>query len=495
MRAVAEIDQWLRQHAGAGAHLTSDSRRVEAGDVFVAYRGARTDGRHFLADAAGRGAVAALVDPEGWQDGASAPIPVLTVDALKNQAGAIAAHWYGAPSRALWSVGVTGTSGKSSCALWIAQALASFGRHPIVAGTLGVGLLGALDDLNLTTPDPIQLQRTLRHLVDAGGDALAMEVSSIGLAEGRVNGMHYDVALFTNLSRDHLDYHGDMQRYEEAKVALFTWSGLGHAVVNLDDPAGVRVAERARAAGVAVTGYSAQGLRGADLRATRVCLGNEGMALEFSGGYGTRVVRTPFIGQHNVANLLGVLGVLLASGVAVDQAFAALSGLQPVPGRLERVPGAALEPLVLIDYAHKPDALEKVLEACQPIARARGGELVVVFGCGGDRDAGKRALMGAIAARLAQTVVITSDNPRSEDPAAIVAAIASGVPAGARHVRQEVDRRAAIRGAIAAAGVHDVIVIAGKGHETYQEIKGEKFTFSDFAEASVALKARQAVTS
>jgi UDP-N-acetylmuramyl-tripeptide synthetase len=476
-----------------GRDLRLDSRGVRAGDIFIAVPGEQSDGRRFLADAVGRGAAAALVDAEGW-DGADHAIPVQSVAGLRDSLGVLAAAYYERPSEQLLSVGVTGTNGKTSCSQWIAQLLTREGRRCAVVGTVGIGFPGALHASELTTPDPVSLQRELRHLIDAGAQALAMEVSSIGLEQRRVDGMHFDVALFTNLTRDHLDVHGTMERYEAAKAMLFQWRGLRHAVVNLDDPAGCRIATHAAERGVDVIGYSAQGdstprplaprLLARKIRATE-----DGLAFELRDGGQAHPVEVPLVGHFNVANLLGVVGVSLACGIRSDAAAAALPFMVPPPGRMQRV-DVNSQPLVVVDYAHTPDALTQALEALRPLVKARQGRLWVVFGAGGDRDPGKRAPMGA-AAVAADAVVITSDNPRTEDPQRIVDQVAAGARM-ARDLLAEVDRARAIERAITAANPADVVLIAGKGHEDYQIVGTEKRPFSDVAQArrGLALRAR-----
>ena len=501
---------WLARVVAPGAHLTSDSRAVRPGDVFFAVRGARYDGRRFIADAVARGAAAVVYDDDAafaWPH--TATVAHRAEPDLKRSAGTIAADWYRRPADELLTFGVTGTSGKTSTALWLAQALASLGEPTVMVGTLGIGFPDDLVDSGMTTPDAVMLQRRLRALVDDGATALAMEVSSIGIEEGRVADMHFDVAIFTNLTRDHLDYHGTMAAYEAAKRRLFAWPGLAHAVVNADDPAGGRMAMAAAAAGAQVIRTSASGATEAELRARKVSVDADGLAFETFGAFGVRQLRSDFIGNFNVANLLGVIGALLAVGTPIDGALTALEALRPVPGRLERVdvapgerPGGIAAPMVLVDYAHKPDALEKALNACRPIVEARGGELIVIFGCGGDRDPGKRPIMGEIAARLADRVVVTSDNPRTESPSAILDQIVAGIgnlgfnPLSSGYtglslderVRVEPDRRTAIYEAIALAQPADVVVIAGKGHESYQEVGRERLPFSDVAVATQALR-------
>lgn len=476
---------------GRRRDLRLDSRDIHAGDIFLAVPGGKSDGRRFLADAIGRGAAAALVDAAGW-DGAAQSIPVQPVNGLRNHLGEIAAAYYERPSEHLLSVGVTGTNGKTSCSQWIAQLLTHEGRRCAVIGTVGIGFPGALRASELTTPDPVSLQRELRHLLDAGAQALAMEVSSIGLEQRRVDGMHFDVALFTNLTRDHLDVHETMERYEAAKSMLFAWPGLRHAVINLDDAAGCRIAVHAVERGVDVIGYSAAGdvtprpvaprLLARQIRATA-----DGLAFELRVGDEAMPVEVPLVGHFNVANLLGVVGVSLACGVRSDAAAAALPTMVPPPGRMQRVDAQA-QPLVVVDYAHTPDALAQALGALQPLVNARRGRLWVVFGAGGDRDPGKRAPMGA-AAVAADTIVITSDNPRTEDPQRIVDEVAAGAQA-ARKLLTEVDRARAIERAIVAADPADVVLIAGKGHEDYQIIGTEKRPFSDVTQARRALSLR-----
>ncbi len=509
VRTVHAAAQWLSRVVRPGAQLTSDSRTLQAGDVFFAIQGAQYDGRRFIPDAIARGAAAVVYDATAfaWQD--AWRVPNRPERELKRTAGTIAADWYRRPADGLLTIGVTGTSGKTSTALWVAHALGSLGHRTVMVGTLGIGFPDELVDSGMTTPDPVMLQRRLRALVDAGATALAIEVSSIGLEEGRVDDMLFDVAVFTNLTRDHLDYHGTMGDYEAAKRRLFTWPGLVGAVVNADDAAGERFAALAAASGIDVIRTSARGSAEAELRARKVSVRADGLAFEIFGAFGVRQVHTDFIGNFNVSNLLGVIGVLLAVDVPIDAALHALQALRPVPGRLERVdvapgerPGGIAAPMVLVDYAHKPDALEKALNACRPIVDARGGELVVIFGCGGDRDAGKRPIMGEIAARLADRVVVTSDNPRTEDASSIIDQIVTGIgnlgfnPLNSGYtglslderVRVEPDRRVAIYEAVALAQAADVVVIAGKGHESYQEIDGQRQPFSDVEVALEALR-------
>jgi UDP-N-acetylmuramoyl-L-alanyl-D-glutamate--2,6-diaminopimelate ligase len=489
---LADALGWLRARAPAARDLQADSRKLAPGDVFVALPGARVDGRAFVADAVTRGAAAVLVEAQGWSG--SAAVPVLPVPDLAAGLGELAAAWYGEPSAELLSIGVTGTNGKTSCSQWIAQLLGASGRRCAVIGTVGSGFPGGeWRDAELTTPDALALQREVRRLRAAGAQALAMECSSIGLEQGRVAGMHFDLALFTNLTRDHLDYHGSMAAYEAAKTRLFDWPGLHHAVVNLDDPMGLRLAQRlAGRSDVQVTGYGlgpAAAPVALHVQAQQVRATAQGLSFTVVAGGRRAAVEVPLVGQFNVSNLLGVLGCALAAGVDFDAACRQLPRLVPPPGRMQRV-GGSDGPLAVIDYAHTPDALVQALAALRPAARARGGALWVVFGAGGDRDPGKRATMGEAAARGADHLVVTSDNPRSEDPAAIVAAVARGA-AAARHCECIVDRAAAIAHALTEAAPADVVLIAGKGHEPYQEIAGRRLPFSDLEHARAALDARK----
>ncbi|NRR32770.1 UDP-N-acetylmuramoyl-L-alanyl-D-glutamate--2,6-diaminopimelate ligase [Oxalobacteraceae bacterium] len=497
------------------AQLASDSRRVAPGDVFFAYpndaaaAGQAGDGRRFIESAIERGAALVVLDPAGFSWNPDWAVPYLTVDQLKQNAGQIAHAFYQAPDAAMFTVGVTGTNGKTSSAVWLGQALSRGSEPAAVIGTLGVGLFKTrgeveYDVTGYTTPDAVLLARTLARLRDAGATALAIEVSSIGLDQGRVAGMHFDVALFTNLTRDHLDYHGDMAAYEAAKTRLFDWPGLKTAVINLDDPMGLRLVAHLRAKAVPLAGtLPLIGYTLADaatlpdlpgvlmLRASQLRGGRSGgTEFHLECFLGVALVKTQLVGHFNISNALGVLGAMLARGTGLRVAIDAIEALQPAPGRMQQV-GGQEAPLIVIDYAHTPDALEKTLAALRPLATERGGQLWCVFGCGGDRDPGKRPQMGKIA-QMADHVLVTSDNPRSEDPHAIIGQIVAGMDAAhPSSVLQTVeDRAAAILSAIKHAGKPDVILLAGKGHEPYQEIKGKKLPFSDADHAQLALSAR-----
>ncbi|NYE25669.1 bifunctional UDP-N-acetylmuramoyl-L-alanyl-D-glutamate--2,6-diaminopimelate ligase MurE/UDP-N-acetylmuramoyl-tripeptide--D-alanyl-D-alanine ligase MurF [Pigmentiphaga litoralis] len=521
-RDPSALVAWLRANVLASAQLTLDSRAVVAGDVFLAYPGARSDGRDYLRQALAQGAAAVVYEAAEGAHGAEIDavlaergVPACAFVGLKEALGETASAWYGEPSKAMTVIAVTGTNGKTSCTQWLADALTAHGQPCGVIGTLGIRTptadgAGAHVVTGLTTPDAVALHRSLAQMRAAGTVAVAIEASSIGIAEGRMDGLHVDVAVLTNLTRDHLDYHGDMAEYERQKTRLFTWKGVRAAIVNLDDPAGHRVleaiaanaAEASAVEPVALTGFTLDAasavmpagvavLSASDLHGT-----SQGMVFTLNLDDRSVQIATHLLGAHNVANLLAVGGVLRALGWSVQDTAGALGSAQAAPGRLEAVaapdstPGHGT-PLVVVDYAHSPDALERAIDALLPVAAARGGRCVCVFGCGGDRDAGKRPEMGRIAAARADRVVVTSDNPRSESPRAIIEQILAGVPADllqhADRVTSDIDRAHAIRAAILGADIHDVILLAGKGHESYQEIAGVRQPFSDVDEARKVL--------
>ncbi|MFO1327134.1 MAG: UDP-N-acetylmuramoyl-L-alanyl-D-glutamate--2,6-diaminopimelate ligase [Rubrivivax sp.] len=488
---VADATRFL-QAQGCRA-LRADSRRVQPGDGFVAWPGAAHDGRAFVPQALAAGASACLVEADGVQAFGFADARIAAVPGLKAATGPIAAAFHGDPSARLQLVASTGTNGKTSTAWWTAQALTALGRRCGVVGTLGIGEPGAdVQATGLTTPDPVTLQAALADWVGQGFAACAIEASSIGIVEQRLAGTRIAVALFTNFTRDHLDYHGTMEAYWAAKRALFDWPGLRAAVVNIDDERGAALADELQASPLELWTVSRQ--RPARLRAGSLRYEADGLTFEITEGTWHETLRTPLAGDYNASNLLVVAGGLRALGHALDDVARVLSRLQPVPGRLQAVPGPAGAPAVLVDYAHTPDALEQVLRALRPMAAVRGGRLWCVFGCGGNRDATKRPLMGAIAARLADAVVLTSDNPRDEPPALILSQILAGTASVGGHEPAAVieDRAAAIADAVQRADARDVIVLAGKGHEPYQEVAGERRPFLDAEVAARALQARGA---
>ena len=476
-----EILDRLRGRGVDVSNLTADSRVVQRGDVFLAYRGEVRDGRDYIAAAIAAGAAAVLWERTGfdWNDGWS--VPNLAIDGLRSLAGHLAHEVYGRPTERLRMMGVTGTNGKTSCSQWLAQACSACGARTAVIGTLGSGFPGALEPGLNTTPDAIVLHRSLWDLLARGAQGAAMEVSSIGLEQGRVNGVAFGAALFTNLSRDHLDFHGDMESYARAKQRLFKSPGLKHAVLNLDDVQGVSIARMLAGGSVARTGYSmfagvaARAGLEQHVEARDVEVTPRGITFAVRTSWGEARVASPLLGRFNVANLCGVLATMLVSGVPFADAVAALGRLAPVSGRMERIGGGG-KPLVVVDYAHSPDALEKVLQVLRDVAAADGGRLWVVFGCGGERDRGKRSLMAAVASRHADEIIVTSDNPRGEDPDAIIADIAAGMT---RPHATYADRREAISTAVSRARPGDVVLLAGKGHETYQIIGTEKRPFDE----------------
>jgi len=463
--------------------LRTDSRLVQPGDAFIAWPGYANDGRRFVQQALDAGASTCLVELDGVEAFGFEDARVATLPDLKAVTGDIANAYFEHPSRRLKVVATTGTNGKTSTAWWTAQALTRLGQRCGVMGTLGVGEPGAVRATGLTTPDPVTLHAAFRGFVDQGFAACALEASSIGIVEHRLDAAEIDVALFTNFTRDHLDYHGSMASYWEAKRRLFAWPGLKAAVVNVDDEQGALLAAEPLA--LDVWTYAVGGA--ARLVAREVRYVDGGLAFTLHEGDAAVEVRSTLIGEYNVHNLLAVIGGLRALGVPLAEAAAVVPGLTPVPGRMQRVPGEDVE--VVVDYAHTPDALEKVLQALRPLAAARGGKLWCVFGCGGNRDATKRPLMGAIAARLADRVVATSDNPRDEAPCFILSQILAGVT-GHDEVDVIEDRHEAIAFAVANAAPGDVVLLAGKGHEDYQEIKGVRRPFSDETEARAALARR-----
>jgi UDP-N-acetylmuramoyl-L-alanyl-D-glutamate--2,6-diaminopimelate ligase len=458
--------------------LVNDSRRAGPGTVFAAYPGESRDGRDFIAQAVANRVDGVLWEADHYQWDPALPVPNAGVRGLRARIGEIAAQVYGDPSRQLHMVGITGTNGKTSVAHWVAQAMTRLGRRTAVVGTAGNGFPGSLTTALNTTPDPIELQQRLAHYRQQGALGCAMEVSSHGLVQGRVNSTRFDVAVLTNLSRDHLDYHGSMENYAAAKARLFNWPGLQWAVLNLDDDFGRRLEAETRPARMAGYGFQRGAVVGQEL-----ALSQDGLRMRVRSDWGDGEVHAPLLGRFNASNLLAVLTTLLVSDVGLADACAALSHIVPPPGRMQTL-GGGDQPLVVVDYAHTPDALEKALAALREVVA--DGRLVCVFGCGGNRDKGKRPLMGEAATRGADEVWVTSDNPRHEDPRHIIDDILAGAQ-GKPHV--EPDRARALFEAIGNAKRGDVVLIAGKGHEEYQEIAGERLPFSDVAMARKALAA------
>lgn len=487
LRTPVEAAGWLRGRVRGALH--TDSRRVGAGDGFIAWPGAATDGRRHVGAALAQGAAACLVEREGVEAFGFEDEAIASYGQLRAATGPIAAEYYGHPSERLQVFAVTGTNGKTSTAWWLAQALSRLDGDPwpcAVIGTLGTGRPPAVESNGLTTPDPVLLQSEFRRFADDGVKACAIEASSIGLAERRLDGTRIGVALFTNFTQDHLDYHGSMASYWAAKTELFRWPGLRAAVVNVDDLKGLELLADMRDSGLDLWPVSCE--RPARLQALDIGYSQQGLRFTVAEGGERHGVSTSLIGQYNVANLLGVIAAMRVLGVSLADAARACCELQPVPGRMECLqhPG---RPLVAVDYAHTPDALDKALIALRPLADQRGGQLWCVFGCGGERDATKRPLMAAVAEKNADRVVVTSDNPRGEKPEAIISQILLGLTHRSS-VEVEADRGRAIAETVAAAAPQDVILLAGKGHESYQEIAGVRHPFDDRIEAMKALEAR-----
>ncbi|AYQ27075.1 UDP-N-acetylmuramoyl-L-alanyl-D-glutamate--2,6-diaminopimelate ligase [Polaromonas sp. SP1] len=477
---------WLRERVNGS--LWTDSRKVAQGDGFIAWPGAATDGRKFVGAVLAAGAKACLVEQDGAADYGFDDEKVAAYAGLKAATGPIASAYFNEPSRQLRISAVTGTNGKTSTAWWLAQALGRIGHKCGVVGTLGIGEPGAMVSNGLTTPDPVLLQQALRRFADEGFAACALEASSIGVVEHRLDATAIEVAIFTNFTQDHLDYHASMDAYWEAKAALFGWPGLKAAVINIDDSKGAELNASLEGRGLDL--WTVSCAEPARLQAQAIEHGADALSFDVVEGSERHRVHAQVVGQYNVSNLLGVLAALRAMGIALADAVGACTGLLPVPGRTETLAMPGL-PLVVIDYAHTPDALEKVLLALKPSAARRGGRLWCVFGCGGDRDATKRPLMAAVAEKAADQIVVTSDNPRGENPLAIICQVLLGLShRDAVHV--QADRAAAITHALSLAQPQDVVLLAGKGHESFQEISGQKLPFSDREHAQAALDARAA---
>jgi UDP-N-acetylmuramyl-tripeptide synthetase len=535
---LASVDAalaWLR--ARGARRLATDSRKVEAGDAFIAWPGYAFDARQFAGDALAAGAVACLVEARGVEPFAFADERIATLPGLKAATGELASRWFGEPTRALDVIAITGTNGKTSSAWWTAQALALLGRRAGVIGTLGAGeppldgALASLEPTGLTTPDPVTLQAIFRRFADAGHAASVIEASSIGIVEERLAGTRVAVAVFTNFTRDHLDYHGTMEGYWEAKERLFAWPGLRAAVLNIDDEQGAALAAKPAPLDV----WTCSSLQPARLRASDIGYRDGGLAFEVHEAGRSVAVRSALIGEFNVSNLLAVIGALRALGVTLDDAASTIPWLGAVPGRMQRVdmgppvaeyrdrppegaepgvgvsaaapsrpasawtartpadsgggrPGARARlvpdrPQVVVDYAHTPDALGNVLKTLRELDPHR---LIAVFGCGGNRDRQKRPLMAEIVDRHADYAIITSDNPRKENPDTIISEIEKGFRS--THFEKIVDRTEAINRAIELAKPRDIVLIAGKGHENYQEFADHTIPFDDIQVARRAIE-------
>ncbi|MBB3059403.1 UDP-N-acetylmuramoyl-L-alanyl-D-glutamate--2,6-diaminopimelate ligase [Microbulbifer rhizosphaerae] len=465
-----------------------DSRKMRAGDLFMALRGTLVDGRDYIDAAIAAGAGAVLADGDNLGSETRNGVVVVCVPGLAKRVGEIAARFYDHPTESIHLVGVTGTNGKSTCAYLTSQLLARHFGSAAVMGTIGNGVWKdgdiELQETGLTTPDPVHLQAEYAEFRDRGVRAAAMEVSSHSLAQGRVHGLTFDTAIFTNLSRDHLDYHGTMAAYGAAKEKLFGLPKLKRGIINMDDPFGAQLAERCRLRNLKVVTY---GLQAGDLHATDLRRLDSGFSVQLASPWGNGELVAPLIGDFNIHNALAVVAAAAAGGMPFDDILSAFPHIHAVPGRMERVQvESADEVTVLVDYAHTPEALRAALAAARPYCR---GRLWCVFGCGGDRDTGKRAPMGRIASEMADRAIATSDNPRSEDPQKIIDDILEGA---ASNMEVEIDRAAAIARAVREAQPGDIVLIAGKGHEDYQIIGGEKIHFCDREQAAAVLRERTA---
>jgi UDP-N-acetylmuramoyl-L-alanyl-D-glutamate--2,6-diaminopimelate ligase len=471
--------------------VTLDSRQATPGSLFLACRGLTHHGLEFASQAVSRGARSILFETE---DGGPAPtIPdfgsdifVAPVPQLTRRVGTIADRFFGAPSQAVTVAGITGTNGKTTSAYLLARALSLCGRKAAFSGTLGAGFPGVIEPGTHTTPDAVSIHRQLDELRQLGAACVCMEVSSHALHQSRVDAVRFHTAVFTNLTRDHLDYHGTMEEYAASKAMLFAWPTLAFRVVNVDDAFGADLAGRSAPGTLIATCRKNLPPRQASfVRATGVQTREAGLVVDVESSWGVRRVESTLIGDFNVDNLLSVLAVMLGWGISLDDSARAIAQCRAPSGRMETFGGGACA-LVIVDYAHTPDALAKALSAAREHCH---GRLHVVFGCGGDRDAGKRPLMGAAAAKLADEVVITDDNPRTEDPQRIVMDIKGGIEAS-RAIRIEHDRAKAITTTLAGAKAGDVVLIAGKGHEDYQIYGRDRRPFSDQAIVQEQLKAQ-----
>lgn len=481
-------------------NLVTDSRLVKRGDTFLAYAGEVTDGRKFIPQAIAAGANAVLWDPQNFSWNPEWHIPALAINELRAKAGLIASSVYGNPSQKLWVVGITGTNGKTSCSHWYAQAMTSLGKKTAVLGTLGNGFGSELEASENTTSEATLLQRSLAKFLERGAQSVAMEVSSHGLVQGRLNGTTFSIAVLTNLSRDHLDYHQDMDTYAAAKARLFFWPELKYAVINMDDVLGVELSRQLANKSVITIGYGFHFPEERYSNQFKMVYGSnlkvdiEGMEFDIEFEDNHEHLRIGLLGKFNASNLLAVVATLLASGIRLPDAVRSLQSVQPIPGRMEKYEGVG-QPIIIVDYAHTPDALEKVLCTLRELSRTasqkkgtagQNARLFCVVGCGGDRDKGKRVMVGEVATRLADEVIFTSDNPRTENPLSIIQDIVAG--ASTKSYQIEADRALAIYQAIDNAQPGDIVLIAGKGHEKFQEIQGQKIPFNDMQVVQQVLK-------
>lgn len=495
LSAFIPVDLWPSDGVDVRVRgLVMDSRKVQPGQCFIACPGHVGDGRHFIEAAVANGAVAVLAEAKDWQRTDKVAVPVLAVSNLQQRLGEIASAFYGNPSRHLQLVAISGTNGKTTVSQLIAHALYALGIVSGVMGTLGNGLAGQLAPTQNTTPDIIDINRLLHEMRVQKAQAVAMEASSHGLVQGRLDGLTLHAGIITNLSRDHLDYHGSMDAYRDAKALLAKNLSLQFLILNADDAQVMSMAAHAHPA-VQVMTFSLRVDSGASIVPVALEFHVCGMRMKVQAKSGDRiesaVLESQLVGEFNAANLLAALAGLLTLNIALGDACRVLGRVPPVPGRVQMLnpEKTADEPAVVVDFAHTPDALEKVLAS---LRRHCSGKLWCVFGCGGDRDTGKRPLMGAVVARDADEMIITADNPRSESVARIIGDIVKGIPHG--HAFQIIeDREQAVGHAILNAGPDDLILLAGKGHEEYQEVQGVKHMYSDMSAAQQALRQRKPI--
>ena len=478
LSGIVEVDQQITVTG-----ICNDSRRIKPGDLYIASVGKTFDSRQFIPSAIEQGAAAIVYEhQDGYQLKLSTSFPAFPIAHLNRWQGIIASRFHQEPSRAMHCVGVTGTNGKTSCTQWIAQALLENHIACGVIGTLGSGFPPGLEPHTFTTPDPVLLQALLAKLYERGANAVALEVSSHALAQYRLNGVHFDVAVFTQLSRDHLDYHGDMENYAAAKRRLFEWDELRAAVINIDDPIGEQWAGYFSDRYPVIT-YSLSHCD-ALIHVSNIQTKSDGFLVSVRSPWGRGDFHLPFLGRFAIYNALAVLGVLVHFDLPFQCALASLSHLQAVPGRMEML-GGKEQPLVVVDYSHTPDALKNALSALREHCT---GRLWCVFGCGGDRDRGKRAEMAQAAESYSDHIIVTNDNPRTESPECIVDDIITGFSKVKPII--EMNRASAIAYAIQKAAIDDVILIAGKGHENYQIVGTETLSFSDSEQVKQQLARR-----
>ncbi len=459
--------------------ITDHSKQVKKGYMFLAYPGESSDGRNFIAEAISAGALIILWESQNFDWREDWVVKNIPIENLRQKAGLIANYFYKNPSKKMWVVGVTGTNGKTSCASWISACLNQLGYPAATMGTMGCSFKKHNFESQNTTPGSLVIHKMLDFFCREGATDVAMEVSSHGLSQGRVTGVAFDTALFTNLSRDHLDYHKTIDRYKSEKRRLFFVDTLKTAVINSDDAFGKNLITQLDRSRVRIISY---GKKTGDIRCHRIEYDKLGMQLHLDTSWGKTAIKTTIIGDHNVYNILGVFGVLIAKGLNIEAVSAALSSCKAIEGRMQAIRVFGM-PLVVVDYAHTPDALEQSLQSLAQLLRP-SDRLYCVFGCGGERDTGKRSEMGRIATAAANCTFITNDNPRFEDPALIIEDILKG--ADSNFVIEQ-DRAEAISKSINEARPNDIVLIAGKGHENYQDLGGKKLHFSDVEVAEKVL--------